>query len=296
MFRKILLRISGLLLYLSFILSIIKSQAQNTSTTGLNFRFVFMTDIHIQPGVENEVQKALEKAATFQPDFIITGGDLIMDALKVEKDKADSLFKLYKKTIDRSRIPVYNTLGNHDSWGWGLKNADTLDPDYGYGMFKRYLGNPFRLFSHKGYYFLILPSVIYNSGSAYVGGFSYETLKQVKETLQTIPKEAPLVLITHIPIVTAETQWEEGALIPNHPMTAVGNSSELLNLLSEHNLKLILQGHLHIYERIEIAGVQIITGGAVSGKWWQGVYKKTPRGFLLVDVTDSSISSQYISY
>jgi 3',5'-cyclic AMP phosphodiesterase CpdA len=255
-----------------------------------------MTDIHIQPGAENEFQKAIIKAASFDPDFIITGGDLVMDALEVKKTTADSLFELYKRICSLSPVPVYNTPGNHDIWGWGLKNADTLDPDYGYGMFKRLLGNPFQLFSHKGIFFLILPSVVYNSGSAYVGSFSHETLKQVKETLQTVPKDAPLVLITHIPILTAETQWEEGALIPNHPMTAVGNSSELLTLLSEHNLKLILQGHLHIYERIEIAGVQIITGGAVSGKWWQGVYKKTPRGFLLVDVNGSTFSTQYITY
>ena len=116
------------------------------------------------------------------------------------------------------------------------------------------------------------------------------------KSIKDIPEEAPLVLVTHIPILTAATQWEEGALVPNHPMVAVGNSKELFELLHKHNLKLILQGHLHIFEKIEIGGIQIVTGGAISGKWWQGIYKNTPPGFLLVDINGTNISTQYIPY
>lgn len=259
-------------------------------------QFVFMTDLHVQPGVEPEMKKALAKAASLQPDFIITGGDLIMDALEADKKTAENLYSLYQNLMKESPVPVYNTPGNHEVWAWGLKTADTLDPDYGLGMFRKWLGSPMQVFSHKGVYFILLPSMVYNKKSAYIGGFSSETLKWVEENLKNIPKEAPLVLVSHIPLVTAETQWEEGATVPNHPMNVVGNSRELLKMLEDRPLKLILQGHLHIWERIEIAGVQIVTGGAVSGKWWQGVYKGTPPGFVLVTIRGNDIRTEYISY
>lgn len=266
------------------------------ATAEQSLRFVFMTDLHVQPGVEQEMNKALTKAASFHPDFIITGGDLIMDALEADKNTAENLFLLYENLMKESPVQVYNTPGNHDVWGWGLKKADTLDTDYGLGMFRRLLGSPMQVFSNKGVYFLLIPSMIYKKESAYIGGFSAETLKWVEESLKNIPKEAPLVLVSHIPLVTTETQWEEGATVPNHPMNVVGNSRELLKMLEDRPLKLILQGHLHIWEKIEIAGVQIVTGGAVSGKWWQGVYKGTPPGFVLVTITENDIHTEYITY
>lgn len=268
----------------------------DSATAKQPLRFVFMTDLHVQPGVETEMKKALAKAASFQPDFIITGGDLIMDALEADKKTAENLYSLYQNLMKESPVPVYNTPGNHEAWGWGLKTADTLDPDYGLGIFRKWLGSTMQVFSHKGVYFILLPSMVYNKKSAYIGGFSPETLKWVEEKLENIPKEAPLVLVSHIPLVTAETQWEEGALTPNHPMNVVGNSRELLKKLEDRPLKLILQGHLHIWEKIEIAGVQIITGGAVSGKWWQGVYKGTPPGFVLVTIRGNDIHTEYINY
>ncbi len=293
MLHKITLKASGLLVF--FLISC-WVQAQVNPTHKQDLRFVFMTDIHIQPGVEEQFKKALEKALSLNPDFIITGGDLIMDALGVRKPKADSLYLLYSKIIEPIPVPIYNTLGNHDIWGWGYNQADTLDSDYGYGMYRKYLGDPFQFFSFKGIYFLIVPSVIYKKESVYIGGITEETLNKLKSNLLSIPQDAPLVLISHIPLVTAETQWEEGALVPNHPMNVMGNSEDLIKILSKYNLKLILQGHLHIFEKIEIAGVKIATGGAVSGKWWEGTYKKTYPGFLLVDFLDDRISLNYIEY
>ncbi|MEJ5302627.1 MAG: hypothetical protein HPY80_03805 [Bacteroidales bacterium] len=293
MFQKILLNLAtSVILFTTFI----NSYSQEVLSKNQRVRFVFMTDIHIQPGVEPEVEKALDKAASLHPDFIITGGDLIMDALEVPKEKADSLFILYKKTMGHTSIPVYNTPGNHDIWGWGLKNANTQDPDFGYKMFEKYLGPTHKVFSHNGTYFLLLPSIIYDPKSAYVGGFSDETLNWVEKSLESIPKDAPLVLVSHIPLITAETQWEEGGLAPNHPMVATKKSAKLLHLLKNHNLRFILQGHLHILEKIEIFNVQIITAGSVSGKWWKGDYKGTPRGFLLVEMNGNSISSEYYTY
>ena len=48
-----------------------------------DFSFVFMTDIHLKPelGAPEGFQMAIDTVNVMQPDFVITGGDLIDDAL-----------------------------------------------------------------------------------------------------------------------------------------------------------------------------------------------------------------------
>ena len=75
------------------------------------FRFVFMTDIHVQlerGGVEGF--KAAIKAVNAlkpKPAFVVTGGDLIMDALGVSFERADSLYNLYIDMMKYFQMPVY---------------------------------------------------------------------------------------------------------------------------------------------------------------------------------------------
>ncbi len=61
------------------------------------FSVAFLTDIHLQP--EDDAVKgftqALDTVNALNPDFIITGGDLIMDALEQSYGLADSLYNLY---------------------------------------------------------------------------------------------------------------------------------------------------------------------------------------------------------
>jgi len=57
------------------------------------FSVAFMTDIHVQPerGAVEGFTMALESANGLKPDFIMTGGDLVMDALAVDYERASSL-------------------------------------------------------------------------------------------------------------------------------------------------------------------------------------------------------------
>ena len=78
----------------------------NTGCSGRsdkNFRFVFMTDIHIERrrrAVEG-FKQAIEHVNNLKPkpDFVITGGDLVMDILNKDFEKADMLIELYKETV-----------------------------------------------------------------------------------------------------------------------------------------------------------------------------------------------------
>ena len=62
------------------------------------------------------------------------------------------------------------------------------------------------------------------------------------------------------------------------------------------NLKLVLQGHQHLYEEIKTLGVQFVTAGAVSANWWGGNYHGTEEGYLLVKIDGDKFTHEYVDY
>ena len=77
----------------------------------------------------------------------------------------------------------------------------------------------------------------------------------------------------------------------------VQNSAEVLKLFKDHNLKLVLQGHLHWVEDLFIEGkTHFITGGAVAGRpSWKGT-RTGEEGFMLIKIKGEKVSWNYIDY
>ena len=65
------------------------TQVLKGSEPGNSFSFVFMTDIHLKPELKGDdgFRAAIARVNELKPDFVITGGDLIMDALEQNGDK-----------------------------------------------------------------------------------------------------------------------------------------------------------------------------------------------------------------
>jgi 3',5'-cyclic-AMP phosphodiesterase len=62
------------------------------------------------------------------------------------------------------------------------------------------------------------------------------------------------------------------------------------------NVKLVLAGHLHHLEQIQIDGVSYINGGAICGNWWKGAQKGCPEGFMVLDLSrDGQVAAEYRS-
>ena len=75
------------------------------------------------------------------------------------------------------------------------------------------------------------------------------------------------------------------------------NTKEIVDLLTPYNIKLILQGHQHIYEQIQERGLWFVTAGGVSANWWTGPLADTEEGFLLIKVDNTNnFSWEYIDY
>lgn len=263
------------------------------------FSIAFLTDIHLQPE-RNAVPgfiKALDTVNSLEPDFIITGGDLIMDALGQSYGRADSLYLLYQETIKKAEAPVYNTMGNHEIYGiYSRAGADPAHPEYGEKMYEKRIGPSYYSFMHKGWKFMVLNSVEDTKRNKYVGLIDTVQIAWIAQELESTIPETPIVISTHIPFISVMTQRYGGSTLPNDSSLVVYNSSPVLDLFREHNLKLVLQGHLHVLEDIYYEGVHYITGGAVSGGWWKGPYLTCEEGFLWLTFSEKDFAWKYVDY
>ena len=264
-----------------------------------DFSFAFLTDIHVQPetNATEGFKKAIAKVNELNPDFVITGGDLIMDALAQTFGRADSLYNLYSETIQDFHMPVHNTMGNHEVFGYYAESGvDATHPMYGDKMFKDRLGKRYYVFEFSGWRFYILDSIDEWEEGGYYGYVDAEQIAWLRKDLAGVDPETPIAISVHIPILTVQTQLHEGSTMPNSKGSVITNSMELLDLFKGYNLKLVLQGHLHACEDIYVNGTHFITGGAVSANWWKGQRLGMEEGFLMVHVSGDEFKSEYIDY
>jgi len=294
--NKILRKInfSFILLQIFILSNLVYAQPQD-------FTFVFATDIHIQKekNADQGFAKAIEEINKIDPDFVLTGGDLIMDALGVSFNSADSQFNLYNKTVKLLNVPVFNTIGNHDILGWYDKSKIERDhPEFGKKIYQNRIGKLYYSFLHKGVKFIILDSVEeLPEGNGYFGYVNSEQIDWLKNELSQTEKSTPIVISTHIPLLTSFSQISEGAQKANERGLVVENSKEVLDLLKEYKSALILQGHLHIFEDINIMNrFRFVTAGAVSAKWWRGPNAGMEEGFAVVKFKNEKFSVQYFDY
>jgi 3',5'-cyclic-AMP phosphodiesterase len=264
-----------------------------------DFTFAFMTDIHLTPerSAVPGFMQAINTINGLHPDFVITGGDLIMDALEQRYSRADSLYNLYAEEVRNLTMPVYNTMGNHEIYGiYRESGADSLNPEYGEKMFEKRIGKSFFSFDHKGWKFIILNSVEDTRKNSYIGKIDDDQFAWIRKELQETDKKTPIVISTHIPFITATTQKYKGTTVANDSASVVYNGKQVLDLFSGYNLKLVLQGHLHTVEDIFIDGIHFITGGAVSAAWWTGPNHDYEEGFIMISVKKDDFHWKYIDY
>ncbi len=147
-------------------------------------RFAHLTDIHVKPGIipETGMAKALQHVQQLDPkvDFIINGGDFIMDALEADKAKTQTQWDLAKSILKKENsLPVYHTIGNHDVWGWVVK-TDKPDNDRLYGKVwvveMLEMKSRFYSFTKGNWHFIVLDSTQLNPAGGYIGKLDAEQM------------------------------------------------------------------------------------------------------------------------
>jgi 3',5'-cyclic-AMP phosphodiesterase len=296
-YRNTIFLIMGLII---FFLAGCDQQTEYTGITDEGYSFAFITDIHLQPerNAPQGFSLAIDTLNALNPDFVITGGDLIMDALGQSYERSDSLYNLYQESAGKLKMPVYNTIGNHEIYGiYHKSNADRQHPEFGEKMFEKRLGRSYYSFNHKGWHFMILNSIEEaEEGDAYEGRVDSVQMDWIREDLRNVDPETPIIISTHIPMATSFYEVFENPLYDVRRSDVVVNTPEVLQLFENHNLKLVLQGHLHILEEIKLRGITFVTAGAVSGRWWRGAHYGVEEGFVMVNLSGDDFDWEYVDY
>jgi len=265
------------------------------------FRFAFLGDCHIQPELEAERACALcfEQVSASDVDFVIQGGDHIEDALETGRARATLLMDLYQRT-ERAHLrkPVHHVIGNHDCLGVFPKSGiDPSERDYGKQFYVDRFGPLHYAFDHKGVHFVVLDSIGLTADRSYEGRVDAAQLDWLRADLAAQPKGTRIIVVTHIPLVTAMRCYEpESWLDTPHNWTFVVNGREVLRILRDHDVLAVLQAHSHVYERITLNGISFITTGAVAGADWRGSFLGTPEGYTEITVSGRTIESRYRTY
>lgn len=259
-----------------------------------HFEFSFLTDIHIKPGAAptKGFQMAIDKVNALRPDFVLTGGDLAYDTMRGDFKKSEALFELYTRMCRGFKMPVHQCLGNHDLFAIYAESPEGEDhPDYKYGMWERYFGNSYYSFDHKGWHFITLNSLDTTAEKRYRGYFHEAQLTWLAEDLAKVDPKTPIVITTHIPMVSTRGQFTGSGAY------GVSNAKEVFDLCMDHNLKLILQGHIHWKEYGEVNDrFAYVVGGSIAGNGWKGRRHNCREGFVHVKVRGDDFSWEYIDH
>ena len=209
---------------------------------------------------------------------------------------------------EKGSQPVIHAIGNHDVWGWGLKDPSIeSDPLYGKEMALERLGLSNRYYSYDqaGWHFIVLDSIHFRnevSPQPYIGKLDEEQFEWLKQDIEAVPQTVPICIASHIPFMAA-CEYFDG------PNEDTGNwvvpacwmhidARELRRLFLNHpNVRLCLSGHTHQREVINYLGVTYQTNGAICGNWWYGWYMAFPPAYVMVNLyDDGSSDSLFVPY
>ena len=261
-----------------------------------DFDFVFFTDAHLEPelGAAAGCAKCFNQINEAHPEFCIAGGDQVFDICEQDLTRARSLFKLYRQTEAELACKVYHTIGNHDVIGINQKSPiEPGDPEYGKKLYQENFGKLYYSFDYKGWHFVVLDSIGIEYYKIFASHFDGEQLRWLESDLAAVGPDRPVIVVTHVPIASVlGSLSSDGGRGP-----IVGNAYAVHSILARHNVKLVLQGHLHVCEKSVYHGTEYLIGGAVSGFWWKGKMEDgSSEGYTLCQVRGGEVTTSYITY
>ena len=272
------------------------------------FTLAFISDIHIKPSevAEAGMKKALNHLNQLneQPDLIINGGDSIMDALAADKQKTQIQWDLFNKILAaENKLPVKHCIGNHDIWGWQLKEDVKTDALYGKAWWLQQTGytKTYYSFTHKEWHFIFLDSVQENNGG-YIALLDNEQFDWLENELNN-NKEKFICIVSHIPIISFCSAMFFKDMLPNGDWKLSRallhtDARRIKDLFKKHpNIKTCLSGHIHLQDEVNYLGIKYYCNGAISGNWWNGSFQDFAPAYALFDFyTDGTVERKIVEY
>ena len=263
-------------------------------------RLVFYTDIHTRTEWDTPVgmARAARTMNKQKADLVIAGGDLITDGFRSSAASVEPRWDAYMKMHRAIEGDIYPVLGNHDLVAAipedGTPAAE--DPRSVYRS-KMGLDRTYYSFDAVGYHFVILDSIqITGDEYKYQGMIWPEELEWLKENLSQVRLGTPIILATHMPLLSTFYMATEGGTFGAPRNRVVVNNLDVLKVIRDHNVILVMQGHLHVKELHKWRNTTFILGGAICGKWWRGPWHGTEEGFNVITLTGNHVGWEYVDY
>jgi len=145
----------------------------------------------------------------------------------------------FKKTVSRLKIPVYNTLGNHDGIYGGWK------------IFRKMFGPSYYSFDYDNSHFIVLDN-------AFKESFDRDQFEWLKRDL-TLSRADHKFVFMHKPVFDPSTIYKD------YIMSGRAVTEELMGLFQKYKVDYVFAGHIHGYAKSKRDGVTyIVSGGAGS--------------------------------
>jgi 3',5'-cyclic AMP phosphodiesterase CpdA len=234
-----------------------------------------------------------------KPVLAIAGGDLVFDVFENGFERADKLYRMYAKITQGLNMPVYQAIGNHDIFGIDpIAGVSENHPEHGKKMFASRVGNgsTYRSFDFQDWHFVLLDSVSVTFELGYEGRIDQQQFDWLQKDLKSVGTQRPVVLVSHIPFFSILPMMLNGPTEAVSPSLTITNSKEVLGFCSDYNVRLILQGHVHIVENHQYKKMEYVTSGAVCGNWWKGPRMGHPEGFAVYTIEGGQVQWSYHSY
>jgi len=164
----------------------------------------------------------------------------------------------------------------------------------GKDMFRERLGNgkTYRSFDHKGWHFVLLDSIERGEGRGYRDYVDGNQLSWLAEDLEKLDEGRPVCVVLHIPLTTIFAQTHINSMSAPLPYFIVNNGTEIIRLLARYDVKLVLQGDLHIVEELKYMNTTYLVGGSLSNAQ-KDQHFVHHEGFVIVDVYGIEYSWNY---
>jgi len=271
-------------------------------------RVAHLTDIHIKPGkdIEASAARAMHHAQILVPeiDFIINGGDSIMDSLEADKEKTQIQWDLFTSILKKEiSLPVYHCIGNHDIWGWFIKeNKPENERQYGkvWVVETLQMKNRYYSFSKDKWHFIVLDSTQLNPAGGYIGKIDEEQLAWLQTELASVPKEKFICIVSHIPILSIcaglffdKTEANGDLKIQRNLMHS--DFFALKKIFNNYpNIKVCISGHIHLQDELNYLGIKYYCNGAVCGNWWKGSFQEFAPAYAMLEFYADGTSKRYM--
>ena len=257
-----------------------------TAKKPAGFKAAFLSDVHVKPTetAEQGMRRAYRHVNAVKPsvDFIINGGDAIMDALNASKDKVQKQWDVWNSVLkDENRLPMHHCIGNHDAWGWQMTDPEVKnDPLYDkkWVMLQHGMNERFYHFEHKGWKFIVLDSAQENNGG-YIARLDEPQFAWLENELKQTDAALHVCIVSHIPIVSFcpavfyDKNEPNGDWKISRALLHVDSRRITDMFKSFQNIRCCLSGHIHLQDMVEYRGISYFCNGAVSGDWWNGPFK-----------------------